>query len=390
VKILDFGWVVAGPAGTRVLGLLGATVVKVESNTHLDSTRASTPFFGRPSRDRSGMFSQHNNNKLSLSLDLNKPKSRPVVERLVRWADVACENFTAGRMEAWKLGYDDLRRWNPDLIMLRSSTWGQDGPYMAIPANGTVLGGFAGYIHLTGWPDLPPVAPGDPYTDMIAPWYGASAIIAALIARGRGAGGRLLDLAHLDCALNFLGPELARASRGERAGRLGPFHWDPYPAGVFRGPGDEEWCALSVLDDAQWRAVCALVPGLAGAADRPPAALREIAPYVSASLAAYFLSAPSSATVRALQLAGVPAAKVAKPEDLFDDPQLNHRGHFVELPHPSMGKFAYELPSFRYRDRAIVLTRSPLIGEHNVHVLGALLGYSEDEIADLVAEEIVN
>src|SRR5581483_11092475 len=69
VKILDFGWVVAGPAATRVLGLLGATVVKVESNTHLDSTRASTPFFGRPSRDRSGMFAQHNNNKLSLSLD---------------------------------------------------------------------------------------------------------------------------------------------------------------------------------------------------------------------------------------------------------------------------------------------------------------------------------
>src|SRR5439155_20259158 len=170
--------------------------------------------------------------------------------------------------------------------MLRSSTWGQDGPYKAIPANGTVLGGFAGYIYLTGWPDRPPVASGDPYTDMIAPWYGASAILAALIARGRGGGGRLLDLAHLDCALNFLGPEFVRASRGEPVGRPGPFRWDPYPAGVFRAPGDEEWCALSILDAAQWRAVCVLVPGFAGMGDMGPDALRPLAPFISASLAA--------------------------------------------------------------------------------------------------------
>jgi benzylsuccinate CoA-transferase BbsF subunit len=336
------------------------------------------------------MFSQHNNNKLSLSLDLNKPGSRPVIERLVRWADVVCENFTAGRMEGWGLGYEDLRRLNPEVIMLRSSTWGQDGPYRLIPANGIVLGGFAGYVYLTGWPDRAPVSPGDPYTDMIAPWYGASAIIAALIARRKGGDGRLLDLAHLDCALNFLGPELAQASRGEAAGRKGPFHWDPYPAGVFRAPGDEEWCTISALDAAQWRAVCDLVAGLAGCGELPPEGLRPLASFVYASLAAYFLSAPAAATVRALRLAGVPAAKVAKPEDLFDDPQLNHRGHFVELSHPSMGKFAYEMPSFRYRDRAISVERSPLIGEHNARVLGEFLGYSEDEIADLFAEEVVN
>src|SRR5262249_57015993 len=92
-----------------------------------------------------------------------------VVRRLVEWADVVCENYSAGQLERWGLGYEVLRGWHEDIILLRSSTWGRDGPYAAARANGVVLSGFAGVGHLTGWPDRPPLLPVAPYTDMIRP-----------------------------------------------------------------------------------------------------------------------------------------------------------------------------------------------------------------------------
>lgn len=390
LKVLDFTWAVAGPVVTRHLGLLGATVVKVETNTRLDPTRASTPFAGRPSRDRSGYFSAHNNNKLSLTLDLNHPQSRQVVQRLVGWADAVCENFSAQRLEGWDLGYDVLRSWKEDVILLRSSTWGQTGPYATAPATGVVLGGFAGLGYLTGWADRPPRVPIEPYTDMISPWYAAAALIAALIDRRFTGRGTVIDVSQLECVLNFLGPEIAAASAGNPSERSGPLTVKPYPAGVFMSAGDEEWCVVSVRDRAEWQALCRIVPGFAGMENLPPEQIETAAAFTFATLAQYFLGRTAQTAVAELQAQGIPAAKVARPEDLFSDPQLAYRQHFVELEHPAMGKFAYEMPSFRYRNHAIAIGRSPLIGEHTGLVLGQFLGFNENEIADLYAEGVVN
>jgi benzylsuccinate CoA-transferase BbsF subunit len=375
---------------TRHLGLLGATVIKVETNTRLDTTRASTPFVGRPSRDRSGYFATHNNNKLSLTLDLNKAASRAVVRRLVEWADVVCENYSAGRLERWGLGFEVLRGWRADLILLRSSTWGRDGPYAAARANGVVLSGFAGVGHLSGWPDRPPLLPVEPYTDMISPWFAAGAVLAALIDRDATGRGAEIEVSQVECVLNFLGPELAAASAGRPPARTGPFTARPYPAGVFACAGEEEWLALSVRDAAEWGALCRVVPGLAGLEALDPEGRAAAAPFCFAALAAYFAGRAAPGAVHALQALGIPAARVAKPEDLYHDPQLAYRRHFVERPHPSMGRFAHEMPSFRFRDRPIPVERSPLIGEHSGLILKEYLGFSDDEIADLYADEVVN
>jgi crotonobetainyl-CoA:carnitine CoA-transferase CaiB-like acyl-CoA transferase len=389
VRIVDFGWALAGPQTTRLLGLLGATVVKVETNTRLDATRASTPFVGKPSRNRGGLFAMHNNNKLGVTLDLAKAESREVMRRLVEWADAVSENFSGQRLEAWDLGFEVLHAWNPRLILLRSSTWGQRGPYARVPGYGLSLGGFAGYGHLTGWPDRDPTPPGT-YTDLISPPYAAGALIAALIAREQSGEGIEIDVSQLECALTFLGPEIAAASLGEPAMRGGANACDPYPSGVFGCAGEQEWCALSVETRAQWTALCALVPGLDGVAELPEERVAASAPAVMAQLDAHCAGLAAGALVEALQAAGIAAAKVAKPEDLYADPQLTHRGHFVELEHPAMERFAYELPSFRFANRAIEVRRSPLIGEHNGEILGGALGYSEDEIAELYARGVLN
>jgi benzylsuccinate CoA-transferase BbsF subunit len=390
VKVLDFCWMIAGPLTTQTLGLLGATVVRVETGTRLDTMRASTPFRGKPSRDRSGGFASYNANKLGITLDLNRPDSRQVVERLVRWADVVCENFTPGRMEAWNLGYEDLRALNPDVVMLRSSTWGQDGPYREIPANGIILAGFAGYAHLLGWPDRRPLSPGEPYTDLVSPWFNTSAIISALLRRQRGGGGCLLDVSQLDSALNFIAPELMRASTGEVVARRGPLTLDPFPAGVFQTAGDDTWCAVTVESREQWAGLCGLVPGLAGCEALEPSGLRSLEALIFTSIAALCRQRPADDLAAELQAAGVPAAAVAPAQALFADPQLVDRGHFVELEHPAMGSHAYERSSFRFADRPFAPSRSPLFGEHNGDVLGGILGFSADEIADLYAAGVLN
>jgi benzylsuccinate CoA-transferase BbsF subunit len=269
--------------------------------------------------------------------------------------------------------------------MLRSSTWGLDGPYREIPANGIILAGFAGYTDLLGWSDRRPVAPAEPYTDLVSPWYNASAIIAALIGRKRSGAGCELDISQLESALSFVAPELARASSGSGAVRHGPLSCDPYPSGVFRSRGDDEWCAMSIETEAQWKSACALVPGLSGCERLSPEELMRNQPILFSSLAAFFRDRSAVEAARALTGAGVPAAAVARPEDLVGDAQLAYRRHFAELPHPALQSFAYERSSFRYSNCEVTPSRSPLFGEHTRETL-EMLGYSEEEIAGLQAE----
>src|SRR5581483_9904941 len=155
-----------------------------------------------------------------------------------------------------------------------------------------------------------------------------------------------IDVSQVECALNFLGPEIAAASAGRSPTRAGPFAARPYPAGVFACAGEEEWLALSVRDAAEWGALCRVVPGLAGLEALDAEERAAAAPFCFAALAAYFAGRAAPAAVHALQALGIPAAKVARPEDLYHDPQLAFRRHFVERPHPSLGRFAYEMPSF--------------------------------------------
>jgi benzylsuccinate CoA-transferase BbsF subunit len=331
----------------------------------------------------------HNGGKLSLALDLNTEGSRAVLERLVRWARVVSENFAAGQLERWGLGPDVIHGWNADAILLRSSTWGQEGPYRNAPGNGLVLAGFAGYDALLGWPDRPPLAPAEPYTDIISPWFGAASVIAGLLSQKHGRRGMTVDIAQLDCALNFLGPEIGAASIGEQVTRRGQLTIDPYPSGVFQAD-DDEWIALSVDTPDQWSALCAAEPSFAGLEDANRDLLRTMRTFIFAALASYFRGGPAQRLAKMLRAKRIPCEVVARPSAMFVDPQLAHRGHFVELPHPTMMAFAYERPAFRFDTYELSIERSPTIGEHSFEVLHGLLGYTPDEVADLVAGGVVN
>jgi len=181
VRICDFMWVMAGPASTRILADYGATVVRIESPTRVDTARTLQPFFGHQlGPDSSGLFANCNAGKLGISLDLGNPAARAVVHDLVRWADVVTESFSPKAMRAWGYDYESLRTINPTVIMLSSCLMGQTGPLAKIAGFGNMAAAIAGFHNLAGWPDRAPAGVFGAYTDYVAPRFTAMAILAAL------------------------------------------------------------------------------------------------------------------------------------------------------------------------------------------------------------------
>jgi len=176
VKICDFMWVMAGPASTRILADYGATVVRIESPTRIDTARTLQPYLdNKLGPDSSGLFANCNAGKFGISLDLANPKSREVVHDLVRWADVVTESFSPKAMRAWGFDYESLRKVNPKIIMLSSCLMGQSGPLAKIAGFGNMAAAIVGFHNLTGWPDRPPAGLFGAYTDYVAPRFTAMA-----------------------------------------------------------------------------------------------------------------------------------------------------------------------------------------------------------------------
>ena len=270
MRVVDFSWAVAGPVTTKLLALFGAEVIKIESRVRIDGGRLGTPFLeGKPGINKSGYFANHNTSKRSIRLDLSKPEAKEIAKRLAAVADVVAESFSAGVIERQGLGYEELCKVKADLVMISLTMQGQTGPFASHVGFGRTLAGLAGFDHLTGWPASNPAGPNQPYTDLVVPWFAASAVVSALRRRDRTGQGQYLDLSQLEAALHFLAPSLldytANGNVQERAGNRVP---GAAPHGVFPCAGDDRWVAVAVNCDAEWRSLCAAM-GQESLADDP-------------------------------------------------------------------------------------------------------------------------
>jgi len=207
IKIADFSWVGVGPITTSYLAQYGAEVVRVESSKRPELLRVTPPFRGNTTHvNKSAYFANFNVNKYGMCLNLNHPKACEIAKRLVMWADVVAESFTPGVMAKWGLGYSDLVKIKPDIIMFSTCQQGQTGPHASLAALGTQLVSLAGFTYLTGWPDRPPTGPYGPYTDIPAPYFATTAILAALRHRRKTGRGIHIDIAQFETAIQFLAP----------------------------------------------------------------------------------------------------------------------------------------------------------------------------------------
>jgi benzylsuccinate CoA-transferase BbsF subunit len=392
IKVLDFTATVLGPTVTRYLADHGATVIRVESMTHPETTRIATPYAGGVfSLNRSGYFATHNSGKLSLTLNMMKPKAVEVARRLVKWADVVIESFVPGVMVRWGLSYDEVSKIKPDIIMASTCLQGQTGPHSNHRGYGQMPSAMAGWFELTGWPDGEPVGPYSAYSDWIDWNYLLISILAALDYRSRTGKGQYIDQSQLESAIHFLSPAILDYNiNGRIATRIG--NRDPYaaPHGAYRCHGEDRWCVIAVTRDEEWHAFCRVIGNPDWAKERSFATLmarKENEDELDRLVEEWTINHSPEEVMNLMQAAGVPAGVVETAEDLFHDPQLEHRGHFVVLDHAEMGRHSVGTAVFRLsKCPNSPKFAAPLLGEHNEYVLKELLGISDEEIADLMAE----
>jgi len=395
IKVADFSWVGVGPQAARELAEHGATVVRVESHKRPDALRLNTPYKdGIPGIDRSAFGMMCNTNKLGMSLDLSHPESREVARRLLKWADIVTDSMTPGSMKKMGVDYESCRKIKPDIIYFSTCQMGQHGPLSTFGGYGAFGVAYGGFSHLTGWPDRHPTPLFNNYSDFIAPWYLTTAVVLALDHRRRTGKGLYLDQSQVEAGITFLAPViLDYVVNGRIANRMG--NKDPYmaPHAVYPCQGDDKWVAIAVENARKWEAFCKAVGKPEWTADprfATLAARKKNEDELDRMIGEWSRRFTPKAAMEIMQEAGIPAGMVSTSQDLFEDPQLKHRRHYRFLEHKVIGRAAHNAPAYILPETPCHIHKAgPCLGEDNEYVYKEILGYSDDEIADLLIEGVI-
>jgi len=393
IKVAEFAWVIVGPSTSRYLAEHGATVVKIESHKRLDTLRGTSPFADNtPTIDSSMAFGRHNPNKYSVSIDLQHPNGRTLAWKLIQWADIVTESFSPGTIEKLGLGYEDVKKVRPDIIYLSSSMQGRGGPHSGYAGYGMNAVNLCGFSEVSGWRDMRPAAPHGAYTDYISTRFDALALISALDYRRRTGKGQYIEQSQFETSLHFFAPPIMDYQiNGRIMARDGNRNPDAAPHGVFPCKGDDNWIAIAVLNEEQWYSFCQAMnrPDLAKRKEYATLPERkknedELEKLV-ADWTRYLIPEELESL---LQKVGVPSHMVAKPRDVYEDIQLKDRSYFTPVDHPVMGKQSYEPQSSFILSKTTrqIKIPSPCLGEHNELVFKDLLGMTDEEISEYIAD----
>ncbi|VTU45667.1 Succinyl-CoA:(R)-benzylsuccinate CoA-transferase subunit BbsF (plasmid) [Variovorax sp. SRS16] len=397
LRVADFCWIGAGSYTTKILGDLGADVIKIESSTRLDSLRLAGPYKGgKPGVNRSGYFADRNTSKRGITIDMKHPAALDVVRKLIAQSDIVANNFAAGVMEKFGLGPDACLQIRPDIIYLAMSMQGSLGPQRDFRGTGSSIAALTGIQELSGLPGRVPAGTGTNYPDHLPnPCHAAFAVLAALRHRRRTGQGQFIDFAQTEPMLALMGPTFLDLTVNHRLQqRRGNDHPWAAPHGVYPCAGKDRWIAITVMDDAQWSALVDVMGRPAWALEARwqtmPERYRARAE-LDRCLAAWTADHEAQALMASLQARGIPAGAVQDAHDVVRvDPQLAHRQHWVRMPHAEMGESIYNNLPFRLSRTPVRPTRpAPLLGEHTREVLHDLLGLSDAEIDGLQAQGVL-
>ena len=403
IRVADFGWRAVAPISARMLAWGGAEVIRVESTTRHDGARLTPPLTPgvEGSYNVSAWFNNYNSNKLSISLNLRHPAGCDLALKLVALSDIVVENFAGGVMDRLGLGYQDLCKVKPDIIMASHSLTGLTGPWKHVRGHGPMAAAMAGMHFLSGYPDRDPIATGQAYTDYVVnPHHSAYALLAALHYRRRTGTGQYIDLSQYESIAQTTGTAVLEYTTLGRV-RQRMANRSPYtaPQGVYpcqpdgeAGQGNdgaphslERWCAVSVATDEEWRSLCRVMgrPELGGDPRYATfAARKEHEDELDEVIAAWTSGQRAEDVMRCLQEAGVAAGVVQNARDLLTaDPQMAARGHYRRLVHAEAGETSYDGPPFTLSECPIELRPAPLLGEHNDYVFKEILGLTDAEIS---------
>jgi crotonobetainyl-CoA:carnitine CoA-transferase CaiB-like acyl-CoA transferase len=386
IRILDFSHVLAGPFATRILGDMGADVVKVNSVDRATGVNLPTHPY----------FLQFNRSKRSLALDMSQDESRELSRKLCDEADIVINNFSVGVLQRWGIDFDTVRESNKGVIYAEMSGMGDGGPWSKFVTYAPTIHALSGLTHLTGVPGREDIGIGFSYNDHQAGLHAVVAILAAIESR-RGTGrGQRIDMSQFEVGVNFAGPSLldwfANGVAARPTGNKLPYdEAAPHNCYLCAGAVDdktenERWIAIACMNDIQWLAFQGVMgnpewtqdpsymtaTGRAAASDELD---RQVSTWTSSLIA--------EEVMERCQKAGVPAGVVQNGVDLVEkDPQLAAHQFFQPLTgqHPEYGTVIGDrLPLYFSKTPCDEFPRSRKLGEDNEAVLSDWLDMSEGE-----------
>ncbi|BBB01360.1 putative CoA transferase [Actinacidiphila reveromycinica] len=393
VRVADFGWVLAGPYATMLLGYMGAEVIKIESRRRIDEQRIVHRAGVSDNVDASSNFFEINLNKRSVTLNLSTPEGAALARRIVAQSDIVVENMRPGVMDRLGLGYADLAKVREDIVMVSISGWGQTGPLREYTAYAPCFASFGGLAHMMGYADGEPNT-GTSAMDARSGTAAAFAVLMALAIRRRTGQGQYIDMASGEALSCLIGDvTMDYLMNGRSPSRDGNRDAIMAPHNCYRCAGDDQWISIAVGTEAEWEGLCDAMgrPAWTGDADFSGAYERwRHQERLDALVQEWTSAIPAEEVMHRLQKHGVAAVPSFDAERLFDNEHLRERGSITSVEHPVLGERQAISPPWQMSATPPKIDRyAPLLGEHNDYVLREMLGLPDDEIARLVEEKVV-
>lgn len=389
-KVLEVGHYVAAPYCGKLMAGYGAEVIKVETPGVGDGARHEGPFFRDiPDPETSALYLWLNTNKKGITLNLKTEAGRKIFLDLVKDADVVLENFEPRVMPALGLGYDDLAKVNPNIIMTSISNFGQTGPFRDHKGTELTMQAMGGLTYMNGEPDREPV----PIAGNQAQYHGGinafTATLTALMYREFGGEGQQVDISILECVNSIMEQHDAKWEYEKGiTGRYGPTvggraAWGLYPcsdgfASIVSGP-ERRWAKVAELMEEP----------MLGNPDYVGTGRITYKEEIEAMMMPWLMTHTKEEIYHKGQAAGLPFGIVCDFGDLLSSPQLLARKFFVEIDHPKTGPLMYPGAPVNPAGAPWVAGRAPLLGEHNEEILGKRLGFSKDDLIRLRGQGVI-
>jgi crotonobetainyl-CoA:carnitine CoA-transferase CaiB-like acyl-CoA transferase len=388
IRVLELAQIVAGPFCGVLMAEFGAEVIKVEMPGRGDDLRRMGPSEG----DSGYWWAMENRNKKTLTLDLHNARGQELVRQLVRQCDVVLENFRPGVLERWHLGWEDLSRINPRLIMARITTFGQTGPRSNGPGFAAIGSAFGGNWYLSGTPDQPPVRPTPVYPDYLTGLFSAFGVMVALRHRDATGEGQWIDAALYESAFRIMEYTPTLYGRQGVVRERGGRQHVSWPGSQCQTK-DGRWVAFTAPAQHLFERLCAMVgqPELPRdprftAADKRSQHMPEFVRQVEAWIAAR----PYDEVSQALETHQVPYSLIMSMADIFADAHYKARQMIIDVPEPSVGALPQPavVPKLS-RTPGRITHAGPGIGAHTDEILSGLLKMSAADIAQLRQEGVI-
>ncbi len=396
IRVVNFGWVWAGPVAGQTLGFLGAEVLKVESNARIDLTRSLPPFAegeAGPNRSLSNHACWAGNG--SVSLNLKKPEAIELVKQLIAESDVVIENFGPGVMDQLGLNYEELCKVKSDIVMFSMPAAGLYGPMKAVRTYGLSLTSTTGLDSLVGYKGGGPIPVENAYSDPFAGIFGAFAILTALNHRDQSGAGQHVDFSQQEAIMQMIGPAyMDYAFNGRSGGPKSNEHplASAAPHGVFPCAGEDRWISIAVSSDEEWSALVGAMGDPEWAKRADFASLDDRLKNIDAlhtEIGTWTQASDDRELADALQAAGVAAAPVLNVADLLTDPHYKARETFIEVTHPLGFKETIYGAYVKTSRTEACVNPGPVIGQDNDRVFKEIMGMPDERYQDLIAQEVI-